>query len=187
MQKQAPGWGKAIGILMIIFGSFGVFIQIYKIIIPSMLKLQNRMMHSFSSMDMNGEPNPFRESQEVFDELLYMSDTQANVMMVSGILGFILCVFYIVGGVKLLKPKPAHYKFALYSLFAFLGLNALTCILLFASGPSIVIIGILVYVIMGLVMDLVYTIILATSDKTKYGIGVPESADTVYTPDDVLQ
>ncbi|MBI3134878.1 MAG: hypothetical protein HYZ14_09425 [Bacteroidetes bacterium] len=186
--KTAPGWGKAVGILMIVFGALGVFIQIYKIMIPQILRMQNQMMNSFSQLETYEQPNPFRTSGLALNEIMGLSELQANVLLYSGLLGFIACAVYIVGGAKLLSPKPANYNFAKYSLIGFLLLNAITTGLLTTSGPSIMVMGLLVYVILGLVIDVVLLIVLLSNNKTQYGIGHSDSdeVDTVYRQEEVL-
>lgn len=185
--KTAPGWGKAVGILMIVFGGLGVFIQIYKIMMPQILRMQKNMMHSFSTIEMDNQPNPFRHSQNIFSDMMGISDLQANTLIISGVIGLIGCIFYIIGGAKLLRATPANFKFAKTVLIGFLSLNVLTVILLISEGSSLMMLAILVYIIMGLVVDLVLTIIVSTSNKTAYGIGVAESdAVDSYTRDNEI-
>lgn len=187
--KSAPGWGKAVGILMIIFGALGVFIQIYKLIIPRMIEMQGNMMDRMSSYD-SVYGNPYSEVSNVYGEMFGISESQATFLTISGILGFIGCVFYIIGGAKLLTPKPANLNFAKYSLFAFFGLNLLTLIILMSSGNSVLLMVILIYVGMGFTIDLVLGIILLSSDKSAYEPGGSLSSsgtiDTVYTRDEVV-
>lgn len=173
---------------MIVFGGLGVFIQIYKIMIPQLFKMQGQMVNSLSQLDTYDQSNPFRNNANVFNQIMGISDTQANVLFIAGLLGLAACAFYIIGGAKLLKAVPANYHFAKYSLIGFLVLNIITTTLLTTSGPSFIIMGVLVYVILGIVTDLVLLIILLASDKTKYGIGARESdeIDTVYRPEDVV-
>ncbi|MBK9190295.1 MAG: hypothetical protein IPM77_01715 [Crocinitomicaceae bacterium] len=117
--KTAPGWGKAVGILMIIFGALGVFIQIYKLIIPRMIAIQGNMMNRMNTYD-SVYGNEFSEVSNMYGEMFGISESQATFLTISGVLGFISCVFYIIGGAKLLTPKPANLNFAKYALFGFL-------------------------------------------------------------------
>lgn len=180
MKKQPPAWGKTIGILMIIFGSLGAFAQFYKIIFPNMIRMQQRMMNEFSQAPMYAEGSSFQRSTRLFDEMTGMSQTQEYALYMFGFLGLVGCVLYIIGGVKLLNARPQNYNFAKYSLIGFLILNVSFLTIILSSGPSFFIIAIMFYPIFGLVIDVVLTIILLASDKSKYGIGVPhQTADVV--------
>ena len=180
--RVTPGWGKAIGILMIVFGGLGVFYQFYKIMIPQMLAMSNRMTGIMAEMEVPDQPNPFRNSQELFGEMMQITPMQSQVMVWSGILGIILCAVYIVAGAKLLKATPFNYKFARAALISFLFLNLFTVILLFTDDVSLMLLGMLFYIIFGLLIDLVLAIILMASNKKKYGIGVDPN-EVVYSLD----
>lgn len=189
--KSAPGWGKAVGILMIIFGALGVFVQIYKLIIPRMIALQGNMMNRMDQLNSyNNSYNEFSAVNDVYGEMFGITEAQSTFLTISGILGFIGCVFYIVGGAKLLTPKPSNLNFAKYALFGFFGLNLLTLIILMSSGNSVLLMVILIYVGMGFTIDLVLGIILLSSDKSAYEPGGSISnngtIDTVYTRDEVV-
>ncbi|NOQ76025.1 MAG: hypothetical protein GQ574_28725 [Crocinitomix sp.] len=171
MKKSAPGWGKAIGIIMICLGGLGIFYQIYKFIIPVFFGSFPRRMSGMSQFN-----NPF-------NDMLGMSETQANMLILYGVLGLALSIFYILGGVKLLTVAPANYNFARYALISFIILNAAGCIYFFSSHTGIIIKGIMIYAIVGLVFDITLLIILMSSNKAEYGIGVDESMQ-VYSVDE---
>lgn len=183
VNRTTPGWGKAIGILMIVFGSLGFFIQIYKMMLPQLVKTATFL----EAMDQAQTTNPF-QSQVMYREMMNMGDQEAAILFYAGLIGLLGIVVYIIGGAKLLKATPANFNFARFTLFGFIVLNTLTTALLIKAGPSFLSMGAMVYIILGIITDLVLLIVLVSNDKTRYGIGVSESAivDTVYKADDVL-
>lgn len=188
--RPVPAWGKTVGILMIIFGSLGAFFQIYKIIIPQLLRIQREVMDSMAQVEFDNQPNPFKMSQGIFDKYMHLTEAESNTLVICGIAGLIACVFYIIGGAKLLKATPANYQFGRAAAVGFLSLNIITVIALLSSGTSLLMVGILVYVILGLLIDLTLSIILLAADKSKYGIGISSDQDlqnyTRTSSDDTL-
>ncbi|MFT5818836.1 MAG: hypothetical protein ACI8ZM_000057 [Crocinitomix sp.] len=168
MKKSAPGWGKAIGIIMICLGGLGVFYQIYKMIIPAFFGNLPRAMNNFPHLD-----NDIAFNQ--FSNMMGMSATQANLLIAYGVLALILTIFYILGGVKLLTATPANYNFAKNALLGFILLNAAGCIYFFTSHSGFIVKVLMIYAIVGLVFDIALLAILMSSNKADYGIGVEES------------
>lgn len=187
-KRITPGWGKAIGILMIVLGGLGVFYQFYKMLAPKILSTQNQMMNAMSTLPSNDGFSNVNRMNDIFNEFMQMSNFQSNVFVVSGILGFLMCAFYIVAGAKMLVAKPINYRLAQYALLGFLMLNLITIFLLFTDKMSIFVIGLMVYIIIGFIFDLVLFIILIASDKRRYGIGgeMMNEINTLYNQDEVL-
>ena len=187
-KRITPGWGKAVGIIMIVLGGLGVFYQFYKILAPKILETQSKVMDTMSHLPSNDGFSGNRAVSSMFNEFLQMSSFQTNVFVFSGIIGFLLCAFYIVAGAKLLVAKPINYKLAQYALISFLVLNLGTIFLLFRDAMSLFVIGLMVYIIIGFVFDLVLLIILLASDKRRYGIGgeALSEINTLYNQDEVL-
>jgi len=180
--RVTPTWGKAIGILMIIFGSLGIFIQFYKIMVPQIMKISGGMMNAMSQLpQQEGQPN-IKATTAIFNELSGMSNLQANTLIFGGVIGLIACALYITAGAKLLKANPSNYNWGKNMLITFLIINVVTAILLLIDGFSIFVMVIMIYIVLGFIIDLVLCIILLSSDKTKYGIGV-EPNQQVYTVD----
>ncbi|UKN03016.1 hypothetical protein K6119_05740 [Paracrocinitomix mangrovi] len=171
--SKAPQWGRVIGIIMIVFGSLGVFYQMYKILIPSIFSMQRNMMNDFDRM---GRNNPGNRVFENMQEVWFMSDTQMTVMTIGGILGILLCVFYIVGAAKLLKKGEQNLKIGKMVLFIFIGYNVIFCSFLFAGG-SIFARMIAIYAIIGLVADIVFTIIIVSNNKEEYNLNYAADSD----------
>jgi len=180
--RVTPTWGKAIGILMIIFGSLGIFIQFYKIMIPQIFKMSGGIMNAMNQLPQQEGQTDMRAPMALFNEMAAMSNMQANTMIFGGVIGLIACALYIIAGAKLLKATPSNYNWGKNMLLAFLTLNVVTAILLLIDGFSIIVMGVMVYMILGFIIDLVLYIILISSDKTKYGIGVAPNQE-VYTVD----
>lgn len=176
---KTPGWGKAIGIIMIVLGSLGVFYQGYRIMIPKIMEMQYRMFSDITEVmdeaDTIDPDNPTRiKPQKVFDsfqdEILLSQNTITWLPILGGI-GVLFCIFYIVGGAMLLKARPISYKMAVSALIAMLALNIFACLVLIPNDSSLMLFGLLVYSCIGIAMDIALLIILLLSNKAAYGIG----------------
>jgi hypothetical protein len=175
MQKKAPGWGKAIGIIMICLGGLGIFIHIYKMLIPSLFGNMPRMMNDLSRLDHNNPAGDIMINE--FNNMLGLSSTQSAMLMTFGILCLGLTVFYIIGGAKLLTATPSNYRFAKGALIAFIALNAIGVSYFYLGNTGFIVKAILIYSIVGLVFDITLLIILNASNKADYGIGVDDSLE----------
>ena len=173
MQKKAPGWGKALGIIMICLGGLGVFAHIYKLLIPSLFGNMPRIINDLSQIESNNPVNDRVFSE--FNYMLGMTETQSTMLMVFGLLCLGLTVFYIIGGTKLLTASPANYRFAMYALVAFIILNAAGLAYFYLGSSGFIVKMVLIYSIIGLVFDITLLIILNMSNKADYGISVDET------------
>lgn len=188
MQKSAPGWGKAIGIIIICLGGLGVFYQIYKILIPSIFSsFPMQMMNDAARLD----PDFNRQQEIVLDQMNTMVKITAaggQWMMIFGYLGIFITIFYIIGGAKLLTPKPQNYNFGKYALIAFIAYNVIEGIVLLSMNTGFLIRAMLTYSGIGLVFDVTLLIILLSSDKTAYGIGRDPELEqyTLHVEDDEI-
>ena len=116
MQK-ATIWGKVVGIIMICLGALGIFNQFYKISLKSVAGMQGEMIEGFSEIPLGeNKPNPFGS---IFKNMFAMTETQGNIIMIIGIVGVLLAIFYIIGGVKLLQASKKNYYFVLIHLSHF--------------------------------------------------------------------
>lgn len=172
--RKAPTWGKTVGIIMIVLGGLGVFIQIYKMILKTFANIQNDVFSNLQHLPDANEPG-----LRVFDQMFGMTSSQGNIMMIMGLLGLVGCVIYIVGGAKLLKASPQNYNFAKYSLLGFLIYNLICIIWMGMNTHSLMIMGLMVYVVIGFVFDIVLIIILLSNDKSAYGIGEPSASTSI--------
>ncbi|MEX1002780.1 MAG: hypothetical protein WDZ35_11750 [Crocinitomicaceae bacterium] len=164
MQKP-PTWGKAIGIIIICLGALGFFYNIYKLIIPTFLNFQSEFMGEMSNLEHNElQRAPF----DTFQEMISITPWQSQVIVGSGILGIILCGFYLAGGIKLQKANYKNFIFAKNALIAFIILNALTLILVFFDNFNFIVFGLMVYLLIGLIFDIVLLIIMLSSDRSIY-------------------
>ena len=177
MKKNAPGWGKAIGIIMICLGGLGTFYQIYKIIFPSMINnMTSSPLFQIAENDMN------RQAFNQFSHAFGLDQNGMNLMILFGVLGTILLIFYIIAGAKLLTVNPKNYYMARNALLVFVFFNAVGCILFFTISVGFFLKMILIYSIVGLVFDIALLAILLSSNKAAYGIGVEEGMES-YTLD----
>lgn len=190
--KTVPGWGKGIGITMIILAALGIFYQFYKIMAPSMFGIQKQIMKDFPPIGQPGNPynseqpfNPYNEATlSRMEDLMTLSPFQSNILVISGIIGIILTGFYFAGGIKLISaPKPTNYNFGRCALLSFLIFNILSAVILLSDGFSIFLLAILIYQMIGFVFDMVLWLILISSDKSKYGIGAPKISE-LYTKEE---
>jgi len=149
---KPPVWGKAIGIIMICLGSLGVFLQLYKF-----------MIRSFSEISHN-----FNNGNAVLGGIFRMTETQATVMLILALLGLVSCVFYIIGGAKLLKATPENYKFGKYSILIMLSYNAIGLTWMLMNSQCIMIYALAIYVAIGLALDIALFIVFIKSDPSGY-------------------
>lgn len=180
MQKSAPGWGKAIGIIIICLGGLGVFYQIYKILIPSIFS-------SFPVQVLNdaahADPDFNRQQEIVLDQMnsiVKITTVGGQWMIIFGYFGILVTIFYIIGGTKLLTAKPQNYNFGKYALIAFIAYNVIEGIVLLSMNTGFLIRAILVYSGIGLVFDVTLLIILLSNNKAAYGLG-SEPENEQYT------
>lgn len=169
MNKRAPVWGKAIGIIMICLGGLGVFYQAYKIIVPSLFRNMFGIINNDAIY--NHSDNVSRQAVNQLTEMMFMTEGQATAMKVIGFLGVLLTIFYIIGGAKLLVPKPANYKFARLVLGIFIFYNLVSIILVYTSNMGYFFNMIMIYAIVGLAFDVALFVILLKSNQADYGIG----------------
>lgn len=92
---------------MISLGGIGTFYQLYKIIFPTFFN-----QSPLQDIANNG---PTREFRDVFG----MDSAALDLMIIFGVIGLLISVFYIIGGAKLLSAKPTNYHFAKYALLIF--------------------------------------------------------------------
>jgi hypothetical protein len=160
-----PSWAKAVAIIQICLGILGIFMQFYKIIIPVFARLKNIAASEFIQQDVQMQRD-FTTATKLID----LNESQASIITLLGITGLILCIIYIIAGVKMLKPLKANYNFSKYLFIAFIIFNLINIAYFSSSQGNILIIGIMVYVIIGLALDTTLLIIGLTSDKNIYGI-----------------
>ena len=160
-----PNWAKAVAIIQICLGSLGIFIQFYKIVIPIISRFKNIAASEFVQQDFEAQRN-FTKATQLID----LSESQATFLTILGVIGLVLCVVYIIAGVKMLKPFRANYNLSKYVLITFILFNLINIAFFSTSNGNILILGIMFYVIVGLVIDITLLIIGMTSDKSVYGI-----------------
>ena len=164
--RSAPGWGRAIGIIMIILGGMGVFFNFYRLLMPSIFNFQRRLMHDMRDVNPNPEA---RKVSKVLDEMLYFDNTMETLIYIFSTVGIVVCILYIIGGVKLLKPRPKNYNFARAILFAAIFVALLFYIFMFAHRFSFFIFAMMFYSFFGTICDITLLIILSASNKSAYG------------------
>lgn len=171
MINKTPSWGKALGIIMICLGGFGILMQIYKIIFPMMFKLMR-------SMPMPAPPTNHGQAPEKILDMMLGARNSFDWLILIGVIGIFMVTIYIIGGVKLLTAKPINYHFAKWTLIAMLLYNGISLILFWTAMTGIFIRMFSIYIIVGFVFDLAVLIILLSSDKAAYGIGTQETIET---------
>lgn len=177
--RKTPTWGKAIGIIMICLGSISVFLQLYKIIIARIMSVFPNMMDNVTALNPEMDTNQ-QQGMALAKQMMVMTREQANALIMVGTVGFLLLIFYIVAGAKLLTAQPANYNRAKIMLIIFILFNAFSSFLLVSGSGNVIVTTLGVYGIVGLVFDIVLFIILLTSNKADYGIGVDPEL-TSYT------
>ncbi|MFD1550613.1 hypothetical protein DNU06_14770 [Putridiphycobacter roseus] len=182
--KKVPGWGKTVGILMIIMGSLGAFYQLYRIVFPMILNVQQEFIGNFSRITKDQIQNndslrlnpTFNENFESFENSLEaVNNTIFKIephiiqyIMVFSLIMLLVNVIYIIAGTKLLTKKIANYQFAKITLIIAILINVLSLFLIFSGNNSLMIFAMMFYAFIGLIADIVYIIILQSHDQSEY-------------------
>ena len=154
---------------MISLGGIGTFYQLYKIIFPTFFN-----QSPLQDITNNG---PTREFRDVFG----MDSAALDLMIIFGVIGLLISVFYIIGGAKLLSEKPTNYHFAKYALLIFIIYNLVGAILFFSLSVGLFLRILLIYSLVGLVFDIALFVILLSSNIAAYWIGDVNQSQRVYT------
>jgi hypothetical protein len=168
--NNVPTWAKAIGIIMICLAALGIIGAISKITFPSTIQMQNQIM---SGMDEIGSHSndPFGSSMaSTMRRMFVITPFQAYTVMVSGIVSLLGCGFYLFAGIRMMKLDPKNLQLAKYAFIGFIILNALTIVLVLTDGYSMMVLGAIMYPLIGLVFDVTLLIVMANSDKSAYGL-----------------
>lgn len=170
-----PTWVKVVGILMIIFGVFGILGAGQNIYSPEMKKMQQNMMESFDKMAETRDDMP-GEALEGFRQMIETPEWFDTWMVVSGILGVLINGLYIFSAIWLLSLKPSAVKWAYYALGISIGFALIRAIVT-ASANSIMVGFALFPIIVGLIIDLILLVVVIGADKDPF-----ESEDGEIAP-----
>lgn len=190
---RRPGWVTTVAVLGIIFGALGIFGSGQSIIMPFVMRMQMDMMQemesSFNALppattplptspadtDVDatdtdasmtpppGPPAPFGIMRRMF----VMPDWFPAWSVVSGGLGLILSVFYIVAGVLLLGMKRGGLTLLYWTLALRIVLRVVGVGMLIAA-MSFMLMGLLLTTVLGLVADAVVLVVAAVGDKSAF-------------------
>lgn len=175
---ERPTWATVIGILLIIFGIFGIMSGAQKIAMPAMLEMQAEFAKAFeettgpkitiegesegesSTIDMGGM---FKALGEQFK----MPDWFKAWSPVIGSISIFIAALFLLAGIFLLMLKP----FAVKLTYIALGLSiawALFQIVIFSFTGSIMMMAMSSGAVMSAVIDLVLLIVVLTGSKEAF-------------------
>lgn len=199
-EKKVPAWGKTIGILMIIMGSLGAFYQLYRIVFPMILNVQQEFIGNFSritkdqiqnndSLRLNPEFNQNFESientfQAVNNSIFKVEPHIIQYIIIFSVLMLLVNIVYIIAGTKLLTKKVYNYQFAKVTLIVAVLINVLSLFLIFSGQNSLMIFAMMFYAFIGLVADIVYLIILQSHHKSDYDENIQYQEKQIVSEDD---
>lgn len=164
--SNAPSWARGVGIVQISLGAFGIFFQIYKLVIPAFSKFQNIATHAMNeNMDLET-----KRVLGIVSKEFGLTNAQANIMITLGFIGILLCVFYIIGGVKMLKLHPKNLRFGQLTLLLFIIYNMASVVYFTLNINNILVMGLSIYMIGAIIIDIALLIIIIASDKSDYGL-----------------
>jgi len=159
MEQQRPGWAKVVGILMIVFGAFGLLSSSQLIFTHKIMEMQQGMFESLGEIE-GEEIDPADEA--AMEMMEKMVDTPAwfeTFCVAAGVLGIIIFAFVIFSGVQLLLVKKSAIKFfygaviaavSFCLLKAFAGAMGGMMTAMMVMGGSVF--GFIVYIILGIVV-----------------------------------
>lgn len=192
MKAKKPTWITVIGVLGIVFGSFGIVGALQLAVTPTILKAQMQMFHGMEKMarqqaqrprdprDLPRRPRaaPPPEVFRILEQFLEMPAWFAAWCIVSGLVGAGLCTFYLIAAIRILQVKrngPRLFYFAAGSTIAWAAVDSAVAL----STGKIWGVSMLVGNVFGAVVDVVLLVIVATSDKRIFATWPREPVDEV--------
>lgn len=186
---QRPTWATVIGILAIIFGSFGVLGGGQEMIMPQMLKFQKGMFSTIGEQmekelsrelrraEEKGDTRALekkRDDQEMAREMMGMFESMwdlpqwfAGFSVGTGVLKILISALYLLAGIWLLQVKPVAIKLFYWAAGASIALALLKGVALLTTGSFF---GMLMLAggVFSAVIDVVLIIVVATADKEAF-------------------
>ncbi len=163
---KRPTWATVIGIIGIILGLVGLLSSANTIVMPQILEFQKEMI---TEMQKNIEENeaPPEEAMNMFNKIWNMPGWFKTWSVVAGIIGLIISGFYIFASIGLLQVKKSAIKMFYWVVGICIGFTFLKGVIA-VSALSFIGISLMVGGLIGIVIDVILLIVVATGDKQAF-------------------
>ena len=187
MEKPAtskPTWVSIIGVLLIVFGAFGIFGGAQEIMMPTIMEMQKGVLDSIgksiesgmheTSGDQQGNSGQQKAQQEQMAKLFtgMMEQFQPpewykSWAAVFGLISIVVSVLYLVSGIFLLMIK----RFAIPVFYVAIGASITWAIIqgvIFSQSPSGMLLSKIPGSIASIVIDIILVVVVIAADKEAF-------------------
>jgi hypothetical protein len=165
---KKPTWITVVGVLGIVFGIFGLFGSGQVAAMPTILQWQRRMFDSFPVAQAADRQNleQFQQTMRMF--LGDQPSWFGPACIALGIIGLGMNGLYVFASVSLLQLKPNSARLFSRVLGASIALGIVR-VLVMMKGYSFMAIPTLMGGLVGVVLDIILLVVIATSDTSTLG------------------
>jgi hypothetical protein len=166
---EKPTWIKVIGILGIIFGCTGILGSLQMMIMPKMFEFQQEIMGA--AMDQaRHDPDFPRELEGVLTSMWDLPEWFDVWAIIFGIIGLLVAGFYLLAAIQLLQAKTSADKLMIAALLISIFVAIVQALTIVTSG-SFMAIMIMMGAAFSIIIDLVFLIVILTSDRSIFKKG----------------
>ena len=169
-----PTWVMVIGILMIIFGVFGIFGSGQLMFMPKFMEFQKNLIAPALEEAKHKDPQAEKILEE-FEKIMNMSDSTKQTIVIMGIFSLFITGFYLLAGIFMLQMKKNFVKIAYWAI----GLSmtfTLFQTFLAMSSDSVFFMFMMIGGIFSITIDVVLLIVIILNDKPEIEYNQPVQA-----------
>ena len=163
---KRPTWVTIVGVLIIIFGVFGIFGSGQLIFMPTMMEFQKDLLNSALERAADKEPDA-EEILNAIQEMYNMDEATKVTLTVMGIVSLVLCAFYLFSGIALIQMKKYAVKLTYWALGLSLGF-ALVQAMIAVSVGSLFAMFMIIGGTISFTIDMVLLIVVILNDKAEF-------------------
>lgn len=180
---QRPTWATVVGILAILFGSFGVIGGAQEIVMPYMLDMQKDMMQNMNEMVQEIQKKELEKKSEssknvehhynplkifdFFSDKMDLPDWYRTYALLFGVVSMLIAGFYLLCGILLLMLKPlAPLLFKITLAFSILW--GVISGLIYGLSDNFVLIMSIPGSVAGIVIDIVLLVVIFVGNKEAF-------------------
>ena len=160
---KRPTWVTVVGILMIIFGVFGILGSVQQMFMPKMLEWQKSIMEP--AMERAKEKDPAAEKMlDEFHKLMNLTDAQKQTLIAMGIVSLLICGFYLFAGINMIQFKENFVKIAYWAIGLSISFT-LVQVMLAVASDMLFFMFMMIGAVFSLTIDLILLIVIILNDK----------------------
>ncbi|KAA3632969.1 MAG: hypothetical protein DWP97_10010 [Calditrichaeota bacterium] len=160
---KRPTWVTVVGVLMIIFGVFGILGSGQLMFMPKMVEFQKSIMEPALERAQQKDPQAERILEE-FHKLLNMTDGQKQLLMFMGLISLFVCAFYLFAGINMIQFKDNFAKLAYWALGLSIGFTLLQ-VMFAVTSDMLFFMFMMIGAVFSLTIDLILLIVIILNDK----------------------